>query len=327
MTSPVPPSLPTTPDAAEAWTGGSGDDRNSNKPFHPWIQGYDVWWGGRNPDGSVGSDVVTHPIERGFIRTDTSQTDYEDNATPDRKLYFLYNPATLDMGFSPDGADFGATYVYTRKNGGQASMIAELNQSMSFQLLFDRTYEVSYPNVSNWTNPQIAEEGVWRDIRALLAWAGILDDTKGDVYQMTLAGFSTATMVQYPSYFHFGATDKALTVYGICTGISISWTHWSKSMVPIRAGVSIDVQLLPKVDFEHSPGSGNASSNSDASSAVGGSGKGTSGSGAGGSKPVIVDPTPQVPIGNGGSTPTPAPGPSPDPGTPLRRLSNIWGNG
>ncbi|MGW0060356.1 hypothetical protein ACWDTT_10560 [Streptosporangium sandarakinum] len=236
----------TTPYTPGPWgtidTSDTGAGAASNLPFHPWIKGYDT---GANPNSR---NVNLPAVQRGFIRTDPTVYKSADKPTPNRRLHFLYNPGTLETTFGVDG-DTGATQYYTRKDGGEQTALSAMEQTITVPLLFDRTYEVSYPNAAGFGGAQIASEGVWRDVRAAMALVGALDESKGDVYQMPPAGFATQAMTQYPCYIHLGSGSQALVFYGIPTGLSVSWTLWSRSMLAVRAGIAISFQLMSRNDI------------------------------------------------------------------------------
>jgi len=259
-------------------------DTNSNLPFHPWIRGYDL-----NGNPVEWSPGVYSTVQRGHIRSDPDFYRGESDPTEVRKLYFLYNPSTFTTSF---GAEFDnevaiATY-YTRRDGGEASPpTGPLQQSLSFQLLFDRTYEVSYALAGQWMHEDLAMEGAWRDVRAMLALVDALDDTVADPYQMTASQFWTKAFVPPPCFIQFGTTDRALTVFGIITGVGISWTHFSREMIPIRVGMQVDVQIMPRnleggtpPPIDADSGSSSSSSGSSGSSGSGGAGLRLSGTAA-----------------------------------------------
>ncbi|MEV4576022.1 hypothetical protein AB0K16_22520 [Nonomuraea jabiensis] len=203
---------------------------NWNLPFDPRL----VTYGGIGTVDSRGNGMNGREValRRGYIRTDTQAKNGWGENTPNRWLYFLYNPATIATNYSMQD-DPGA--VITAFNNSQGKYMGLLTQSLDFSLLFDRTYEVM----------DGSREGAWRDIRAALAIIGVLNNVGEGAMYTTGSDFDAGPMVYMPSYFHFGNQTGGVTYYGYITNLSYEITHFSKDMVPVRVGMRISVNMLP----------------------------------------------------------------------------------
>ncbi|MFE2283900.1 hypothetical protein ACFXDJ_06980 [Streptomyces sp. NPDC059443] len=193
------------------------------------------------------------------------------------RVNFLYNPSeisvshtvTASSGILP--ADVVSDYDVTRyvgKSGG----------SMSFSLIFDRSYETTDVNVINsagWV-------GVHADVAALYDLTGINEsrvqvsgsDTGGSLFGGVLdpaldlldpgrgsAGPPMASMryrgVMTIRPVYVVLTDQwvppvsgvpsrtgSMQWYGYISSMDVTYSHWSERMIPIRCGVRVQMQLL-----------------------------------------------------------------------------------
>lgn len=162
------------------------------------------------------------------------------------QLYYLYNPisiqhsSTVDPGYAPAQLFNGDGSL------GDASAFLQLQQSISFNLLFDRTYETWQADGS-----YLSQWGVLADIKVLYALLGMyttfdstgnatgVDADPSQIWQTT----PTSVHMFRPCWAVFG---PLLKYYGAITNAEIQYTHFTQAMVPNRATVSLSMQLIPK---------------------------------------------------------------------------------
>ncbi|KJY37104.1 hypothetical protein VR44_06570 [Streptomyces katrae] len=169
-------------------------------------------------------------------------------------------------------ADVISDYDVTRyvgKSGG----------TLSFDLVFDRTYEVADPSVVG----EQSRKGVWADVHALYDLVGINEDRVevstsgsggsdsgglfGDIFDplkdILNPGGGTSgppdansryrgVMTIRPVYVVFttdwyaqvGNTTGTARWYGYLNHLDVDFTHWSENMIPLRCTVGTTLQLL-----------------------------------------------------------------------------------
>lgn len=142
-------------------------------------------------------------------------------------LKFEFNPNEISFDYSanPNVLPMGA--LDPSQTNTDLPM-PDSNTVISFDLLFDRTYEVM----------EGSDLGVLTDIRALEHIAGITDA------EPVMRQNPVAIHLGSPVQFHFKA---------ILSGFSVKYQHFSHAMVPMRAAVSITARRLSNVDPWASP--------------------------------------------------------------------------
>jgi hypothetical protein len=117
-------------------------------------------------------------IQRGYIKQASDNSASPGSGTTSasgflvapRMLTFLYNPASIDVSHSISMAQ-PTLDPSLRSALDDGTIVSPTGATVSFSLLFDRTYEVSNP--ANFGQP-LGEKGVAVDIEALYAIVGIL---------------------------------------------------------------------------------------------------------------------------------------------------------
>lgn len=196
--------------------------------------------------------------------TDKLYRGYITDQTPARtsgnfyKLNFLYNPSTVSENRSIDANNQGILPQYARADDPTPTPLLPLNASVSFSLLFDRTFEMWD---MSYHGSNVGSMGVLADVLILFGMVGITQVTNGSVdtsKPITVPGPGGANLnvdsltgvMQYiPVYTYFGSAWASsynnLKYYGYINSIGVTWTHWSQDMIPMRCGVSISMTLLP----------------------------------------------------------------------------------
>lgn len=156
---------------------------------------------------------------------------------------FLFNPTELDVSHSVNTA-----FLPTDQGnvGDPTSPIGNPGASLSFSLLFDRTYELWD---SSQAKTRAGQRGVYVDVLALYYLCKIVDE--GTVSTDNNGNFETLDNILKPmqptlAYFYFGAPGRSLSYYGFINQLGITYSHWASSMVPQRCVVNINVTIMPK---------------------------------------------------------------------------------
>ena len=207
--------------------------------------------------------------------------------------FFLFNPASIDANYSFDLTQSG-TLPLSSDNPATWSTGAGgvLTQTISFNILFDRTYEV-------WNGPKAIPAsakygfaqyqvgaplnggpyrfGVLWDVWSLERLCGIYRQAEGQqpinppipriVHVMTggvaeanaLTGASTSAANQY-TQIEEPATPISLDFYGWMTQFSVQYTRFDSNMTPTRCAVALSFQqTYVNQALNSNPGASNAS--------------------------------------------------------------------
>ena len=161
---------------------------------------------------------------------------------------FLYNPSAVQAQHAID-----TSIVPQTDPNDVSTLVVPLQQSVSFSLLFDRTYE-TWDRAYN--NKPAGRQGVYADVLALYNIVGITAPI--DLSAITEAGaegavgerqagkmetMTASPMVYTPVWVYFGGPLK---YYGVITSLGVTYSHWTQNMIPSRCGVDVSVTLLPK---------------------------------------------------------------------------------
>lgn len=201
----------------------------------------------------IGSPLVNpKPMKRGWI-----QTAKLSGASDNWRVNFLFNPSEISLNHAISQDVPSPEQVMKNPNvvPGMSAALANVGASLSFSLLFDRTYEV-------WTqrNNTLANTfGVYADVGAFYKYLHVLAETPridspqhiskpGDPELNAATQFRdweflspTSPAVIQPSYIWIGPYMK---YYGYVDSMAVTYTHWSHRMVPIRCRIDIGFTLL-----------------------------------------------------------------------------------
>jgi hypothetical protein len=194
-------------------------------------------------------------LKRGKMVWDKPITGFSGNA----EVKFLYNPSTVSATYYMATPGVGDILLYPNAND-TSDLRVPLNQSVSFSLLYDRTFElwgaygsdgtsnnVTNPGTDTNNNPSIV--GVMADIYQMQQFTGmtVSYNSSGQVTTSTsptdLAG-RQGIMQLIPSYVFFGNTN-VLAYYGYITEWDVTVTHWTQYMVPMRCVIDVTFNMLP----------------------------------------------------------------------------------
>lgn len=191
-------------------------------------------------------------------------------------IRFMFNPSTVSTDYNIANASLQAAMMYTVP-GDQGNLLAPLlYQTVSFDLYFDRTYELNYGGNSSAVNdPAII--GCQADVYQFMQFTGVnaqLNKSQAQAIQgaggATVGNAQSGTaqavqtggiMMMVPCYVFFGsavqqlntnpnstnfaAVGAQLSFYGYISEWSVQYTHWTSTMVPIRCSISVNFTMLP----------------------------------------------------------------------------------
>lgn len=191
-------------------------------------------------------------------------------------IRFLFNPSTISTDYNVGNASLQAAMMYTVP-GDQGNLLAPLLfQTVSWQLYFDRTYELNFSKSSSAINDP-AVIGCQADVYQFMQFTGVLaalnkqqaqsiQGVGGAQVGSTQTGTSGLVrtggiMMMVPCYVYFGnalqqmnqnvnsanfnAVGSQLSFYGYISEWSVTYTHWTSNMVPIRCSISVNFTMLP----------------------------------------------------------------------------------
>lgn len=175
-----------------------------------------------------------------------------------QRCNFLYNPSVVNVSHSVNQnvlTDQNAINPYDVTAGEQ---LLPLQQTVSFSLLFDRTYEMwDASKLSGDARKNVPSRGVAWDVLSLYKITGIASPIDVSAAESSSSGAvqsssftkgsnsnsATGPMLYVPVYITFGPT---LDFYGIIQELDVQYTHWTTRMIPTRCQVDVSVQLLPR---------------------------------------------------------------------------------
>lgn len=211
------------------------------------------------PDSRLNSIISKRrlPLQQGIIQ----QTD--DMVQGGQKFpfacRFMFNPSVINVGYAVNADVLDPSLQTPAQMAGTAVYPGQT--SISFSLLFDRTYEVAY-NVKAYNLNKI---GVYADICALEAVTGArtpvvrteVDPNTDHATSKITAGqdannLMLGSMRPTPVYVIFGGGNgglnleplTGLTYIGWIMSMNVTYGLFSSSMVPTRASVDITMQTL-----------------------------------------------------------------------------------
>lgn len=167
------------------------------------------------------------------------------------RINFLYNPPAIDVSHSISVDMLGGSNVTDPNNNTQTGNVVGIGD-ISVQLLFDRTYEMWD---SSKKNTNAGRFGMYADVLAFYHFVGMtgpiaatnassglwgFDYPISDVTQFWATQYPIQPATPTPAYLYIG---NRLKYYGAVSGLSVTYSHWSQDMVPMRGAVTLGMQL------------------------------------------------------------------------------------
>lgn len=212
-------------------------------------------------------------IQRGFMVQAQAMPGYAANASGRFRFNYLYNPSTVEAMYTIQSSSAGLSYLFPNA-GDTGDLAVPINQSVSWTVMFDRTYELnggSYstegvqitgstavPAPGNVTcDPTVY--GVWADVLQMQYFTGMMlqggaaQNASGiiDVTPSTSGNYSATFkanqgfMMMIPCWAFFGASNQSINYYGYISEWDVTYTHWTQWMVPMRCVMDISFNMLP----------------------------------------------------------------------------------
>ena len=220
-------------------------DRYSNPPFDDRIYSLSGL-----ESTAKGTGVSTGDLQRGYMIQDKGLGKIRYSTR------FLYNPSVVVVSHSTDVANSSSLVPQNYRNPldiGRPNL--PLMATVTFNLLFDRTYELwnagaENPNKLDFTTSP-SKAGVRVDVDSLYRVVGIyqpvatpLPNTNPDNTPATLfSNGSPGPMPVTPLTVYFGG-ENSLSYHGFVTSLDVQWTHFSQLMVPMRCTVGVSMSLM-----------------------------------------------------------------------------------
>lgn len=202
-------------------------------------------------------------IFRGYMEWDTALTGYSGLA----KVNFQFNPSTLAAAYNLDLNNPTISDFLFSNPADSAVPWTPMDQSISFALLYDRTYDLwgsygfdgqpagqspDWHAAASINDPAMAGVGV--DILAMQQFTGMIATAEGAVGKGNAPAQANGqtdiykpqgVMIPWPAWVYFGPNPMALYYYGFISDWSVQVTHWTQFMVPMRCVINVDFTLLP----------------------------------------------------------------------------------
>lgn len=196
------PVIPGT-SVSESGGGSSQIDWVSNRRIHPSL-GFTRWGG---------------PLSRGVIYTPPNDPFTRNGQMPSGRFHFLIQPHVLQTSYTVNETLDLVGYVDAASSGTYTGEPPEGGFSMNFDLMIDRTYEVA-------EDPDF--DGAWHDVSTLLKLTGF-PEPNGAAPRF-ISQRILRVMVGHP---------RVLMFDGMITNLTVDYTHFARSMVPMRAVIRI----------------------------------------------------------------------------------------
>lgn len=228
--------------------------------------------------GPMGTTNIVGGLQRGFMLWENYNTFYGQSGGPMNDgrdcINFLFNPSTVTSDYNVGNASLQAAMLYAAPGDAGNLLSPLLQQTVSFQLYYDRTFELLYNTPTQAVNDP-ATIGVQADVYQFMQFTGLLvrnssasnlTTADGTVVTQNL-GSATATattggiMMMMPCYLYFtnglsqasgysgyqqvSAIQTQLQYYGYITEWTVQYTHWTTAMAPMRCVISVNFTMLP----------------------------------------------------------------------------------
>lgn len=199
-----------------------------NPPFHPHML-------------SSPPHTQTQNLARGYILEDTTNS---TSGSMQRGVRFMYNPAQLSISHGIN-ADSSPLPSDVRDSHNRGQVLGASQNSLSFSLLFDRTYDVWDSALAGTDQANL---GVYADVRAIYDLVGLFQGADGSdlgTFNPNVGAFDVPLqyMVPVPAFFFFGTQGKSLSYYGYISSLGVNYTSWTRDMTPKRCEVTIGVTI------------------------------------------------------------------------------------
>jgi hypothetical protein len=231
----------------------------------------------------IGSSNQVGNIQRGYMIWDQPMTaSYGTSGGPlgDGRdmINFLFNPSTVTSDYSVGNVSLQGAMLYQVPGDNGNLLSPLLQQTVTWQLYFDRTFELLYGTPTKAKNdPTVI--GCQADVLQFMQFTGVLASGSAGSYASNSTvtanqGTTTANngqnvnqagiMMMVPCWVFFGnafnqtntqtafggqpnfeAVGTQMAFYGFISEWSVQYTHWTANMVPIRCVISVSFTMMP----------------------------------------------------------------------------------
>lgn len=221
-----------------------------NAPMDPRMRSQNPYYAGLKQGIIQQADSWVQGVGRGQAVTDSGDLNGGTLSTQQYPfgVRFLFNPSGINVSYQTDPS----VLPLGQTTEAQAAALSFYpgSTSINFSLQFDRTYEVVYgPNATTATTAgkDLRGIGVYEDIGFLekvIGARGLLRDSSNQP--------QLSNMVMVPVVIIFGGGDGkggvaaavGLSYYAFINSVSVTYSHFARNMVPIRAGVDINATMI-----------------------------------------------------------------------------------
>ena len=254
--------LPTEPISGQLFPELKGKPGNrvfQNPPFHPNILNVGGANKAINPAGfdnyNPTADKKNKNFHRGIITGGAGTVD----GWKDHNSYivnFLYNPSTVQESRSLD-VNSGVLPGWARNPDDPGQYNTALNATVSFSLLFDRTFEMWD---AGYRDTIAGVFGVRADVEAFYNLMGVnfpVSQSKAALVGRTdLPGLPNGVadvvvqgpMMMVPANLSFGVDSPGtLNYFGYISAFDVTYTHFTQKMVPVRCAINVTFTVMPPI--------------------------------------------------------------------------------
>lgn len=183
----------------------------------------------------------TSKIKRGYLLSGP-------NSGKNQRINFLFNPSEITLSTTLDPNQVVNPEQVPSDDVMQVYQTAS-GTTLNVDLLYDRTYELLSP--ANAARQNLANQyGVYADVAAWLYFHNMIDTIPSGPEKMASGAFAlnwsksliTQPMNLVDSYLYVG---PHMVYYGFCSSLTVIYSHWSLTMIPMRCKISIGFSILP----------------------------------------------------------------------------------
>lgn len=179
-------------------------------------------------------DNLTSKIKRGWIQNE------QTSGEPNQRVNFLFNPPAIGVTHAITTSvptDLQKENEASAADDTMTPSLASTGNSVSLQLLYDRTYEV-FSSTPHLNTSLASNYGVWADVAAWYTFLGAFKEMPGDWTDGTM----DSPPVQKMAYLFMG---PKMYYYGFVSSLGVTYSHWNLNMVPVRCAVDISFEIYP----------------------------------------------------------------------------------
>jgi hypothetical protein len=192
------------------------------------------WYSNPPPDDRLKPKFHAKGLRQGIIQQTDAWANSNKQPSPYR-LNFIYNPSDIEVGYSIDPSVLPSTML-TEAQAAATAFYPGMT-TVSFALLFDRTYECWDGGLHGGKagSSIYSRLGVYADIGAFERLTG-----------SSMADGRQNNMLAIPQIMIFGGgtLHPGLSYVGFINSGQVSYTHFSRHMVPVRAALQVSATIL-----------------------------------------------------------------------------------